>query len=231
MVVTTVSPVLVGTGRDGAGAAGTQQWRNNAPERVRHRRQGDTAAPPLPRGYAHRGDAECMALCRGRGVARAPAGGEGVRHPSNKPAPLQRRSASPKAPESARPTPAGIPDSREPTSPATDPSGTTAKVLGGFTEMDHTGYTPTDTVREQVSVRTRRTIRPSGQVRSARCGPHGLSSTWMAVIHSGRLLGEPKTAGYLVPTSSDDWRRYMTVVRKCSLKPCRSAVARGRQGR
>ena len=68
-------------------------------------------------------------------------------------------------------------------------------------------------VREQgARVRTRRSIRPGGLVRSARCGPHGLSSTWMAVIHSVRLLGEPRTAEYPVPTSSDDWRRYMTVV-------------------
>ena len=68
-------------------------------------------------------------------------------------------------------------------------------------------------VREQgARVRTRRSVRPGGLVRSARCGPHGLLSTWMAVIHSVRLLGEPRTAEYPVPTSSDDWRRYMTVV-------------------
>ena len=69
------------------------------------------------------------------------------------------------------------------------------------------------TVRKQgAHLRSRRSIRPGGLVRSARCEPHGLSSTSMAVIHTVRLLGEPRMSGYPVPTSSDDRRWNMTVV-------------------
>ena len=94
------------------------------------------------------------------------------------------------------------------------PSASTGRVRRGSTTRDHTGYTSTNSVRKQGSrVRTRRSIRPGGLVRSARCGPHRLSSTWMAVNHFVRLLGEPRTAGCPVPTSSGDWRRDMTVTR------------------
>ena len=44
------------------------------------RGQGDPAAAALQRGHADRGDAECLALRRGRGAAGAAEGGQGHRH-------------------------------------------------------------------------------------------------------------------------------------------------------
>ena len=61
------------------------------------------------------------------------------------------------------------------------------------------------TVRKQgARIRTQRSIRPGRLVRSPRCGPRGLSSTWMAVIHSVRILGQPEDGGV---SRTDEQRR------------------------